>query len=339
MTISIKSKWYYAQLVRSINASSATRAIAHLYYLLAYFFIKQSFKNTFTQQEKVWIRNSFYSGNTVLGLSDIDLSLLITDKKNSNQLKQFLTKITELKKFFPFIGEINVLDTNSIKTFISFCNSYEVNRDPDLRMLSINTHLSKGQAYTYILRCFSSDYHHLSLFPELRIRKWSKHLLEIEKHTNFKIQKVTQETPIKILSSLYSNPEVDSVLTKLYYLKGPYNFSIKEVAICFLLYPSKIYHINESKELTSELIEEITKLASSNNDMLFENFFNQQSWEIWGLFTQINSQKLLNLEDHLKLMKNFTDTVSQIYLKPNNSRAIIHGFEQLLSYNKVVDLD
>jgi hypothetical protein len=339
MTSGIKNKWYYAQLVRSINASSATRAIAHLYYLLAYFFIKQSFNKTFSQQEKIWIRNSFYSGNTVLGLSDIDLSLLITDKTNSHQLKKFLINIIELKKIFPFIGEINVLDTNSIKDFLPYCNSYEVNRDPDLKELSKSTQLSKDQAYTYILRCFSSDYHHLSLFPELRIKKWSKHLLEINKYTKFKIQKISHNTPLKILSSLYSNTIVDRVLSKLYYSKGPYDFNIKEIAVCFLLYPSTIYHINESKELTSELIKEITNLASSNNDLLFKNFFNQQSWEIWGLFTQINSQKLLNLEDHLKLMKSFTEIVAQIYSKPNNSRAIIHGFDLLLSYNKLVDLD
>lgn len=241
-------------------------------YHFAYFLIKLACP----RELQVTYRNSVYYGYFVCGQSDLDLTIStkLTVENHLVLVTTFFHRYKILKKFFPYIGEVNIYDDN-LDEFIGFANCYEIDRDPYLRDLGENI---KDQANTivYLLRMLFSDLANLRSKIELRNKKWNYHLKQIvgphyvsKKITSIKdLQKdlVDQITIPEYKMLLLSLNERDSLSDKQVFLLSPTEWIIKN-------------HIKENyersiKEFHFTLIE-------------IDLYFAHLNWEVFGLYSQI----------------------------------------------------
>lgn len=101
------------------------------YYLAIKCFIREC--NKFSEVKSIYLRHSLAEGNWVPGLSDIDLTIII--ESGLNREKEFVFLVTfwksyeRLKKFFPMLGQVEVLDEELIKIWTRFTiRGYESKR-------------------------------------------------------------------------------------------------------------------------------------------------------------------------------------------------------------------
>ena len=78
----------------------------------------------FPQIKSVYLRHGLTESKWVPGLSDIDLTVIIDSKLDSEQeyyfLKSFWKRFHSLKKFFPIIGEVDIIDDEKIDSWTKF---------------------------------------------------------------------------------------------------------------------------------------------------------------------------------------------------------------------------
>src|SRR5690606_22253256 len=125
----------------------------------------------------IWPRNSYLTRSFTPGISDLDLTLYIPSTTSNANVDRFVAKYLFLKKRFIFLGEMNIYFDSDIELMSTFLNSYELDRDPYLKMqINLNPLHHEKDRYVFLLRLFEADYKNLLSRPESRINKWSDHL-------------------------------------------------------------------------------------------------------------------------------------------------------------------
>jgi len=78
----------------------------------------------FNEIKSIYLRHGLIESMWVPGLSDIDLTVIIDSRLNSDQeyyfLKSFWGKFHSLKKFLPIIGEVDIIDRENIDSWTKF---------------------------------------------------------------------------------------------------------------------------------------------------------------------------------------------------------------------------
>lgn len=267
---------------------------------------------------RVWIRNSYYLKTLVVGISDLDISVQFPVNPTVRQVSRIKKYHRNLKKIFPFLGEMNIYiksDENLIQAF----NTLELNRDPYLK--NVHSRNNSGTHYeriTFILRMFESDRVNLSICPKYRQKKWLSHFKAIGED---KLEVIEAKDIINFLSSAVSKESskykegLESFLES-----GEFNFSSSRETI--LLFPHRwAVWVNVNGG-----IEEGIKKLGLNLD---ERKIIQEmiKWELMGLYTQrFLLEDNQNLDFYLKLLGRMNSLVSI-----ENREQIDELIEKLLS--------
>lgn len=224
---------------------------------------------------KVWSRNSFKLGSFVFAISDLDLTVYGQGVSGVDWFKSIL----RLKRFYKFIGEINLYDQSHLDLVISKMNTYELKRDPVLKNLVkeddsiVNDEIEK---IVFLLRLLHSD-KRLEFEPELRLKKWQEHWLTLgfgelhsfsRKDLVDKIVELLREDEF-LTQGLYSWDNVHRDKIDIYHYDFLPGFSI--------LFP----HFHPWLENESE-VEAIQKWSIFQHQILKR----QIDWEFWGIYTQ-----------------------------------------------------
>lgn len=130
---------------------------------------------------EVWHRNSLRLGTYQPLVSDIDISLYLTDVLPSNQAQQIKITAQKIKSFFPILGEINLYSNLDREILRSSFNQFEMQRDPELmRRLgfeaSTDEHSLKPQRAVFLFKMLFFDIHNVRAYPQARLKKWQYHL-------------------------------------------------------------------------------------------------------------------------------------------------------------------
>ena len=267
---------------------------------------------------KIWPRNSYILGTLICTLSDLDLTFY-AHKKIDMELHSWRYKL--LKKFLPFLGEINYYQSENINHFIEYANRYEIERDP-IFIKKLNLELKKNSEFeemVFFLKVLQSDRDNLLYRPEIRKKKWHYHLLAfewglpkvlgLEELSSLGLKKLSEKNiEAKPFFNEYFSLSADSRENKNeLYLNLSKKGLLKEY---ILFYPfnwigSSFYHESFDHDL---------KLLSTFSEAEGKLLIEQVRWELWGLFTQLlvtenKAHLLMHLENIKRLVKNLSDNL------------------------------
>jgi hypothetical protein len=117
-----------------------------------------------TKGEDIWVRNSIACNYDKFGSSDIDLTLITNDFKNSNALRRY----HKLKKVIPLLKEINVYSNLKFSKFYNKFNQCEIQRDPILLdKYNLKRESTSFEEIVFILKMCESNQYGL-----IRDEKW-----------------------------------------------------------------------------------------------------------------------------------------------------------------------
>jgi len=234
----------------------------------------------------LWARNSFLTDHFTPGLSDLDLTLYIDGDFEPLKLKSFLKNLEDLRWVFPILGEVNVYSSSWTPHFIDCVNYYELERDPQLqKKIGEGLKPNKFQASIYLARMLESDLKNLSLYPALRRGKWMRHFSKVKMSAgDITIRGIAE----KVVEG--AGLDFSSVNTLMAYLKeyspGKFAHEITHTKEVWLFFPNRIAYFHERFPELTENEAQIFKCAIE--------------WEVWGLMSQIFSDRLGDLQGHLE---------------------------------------
>lgn len=158
--------------------------VLHPFIRLAYIaaYAKLKFVSQVVWGIEIWPRHSFLTEAFIPLKSDLDLTAYVS---NPDSLKSYLRYYRTYKKLLPFIGELNVYNSDSI-VFIKNkdMNGFELERDPILisrfRLdLNNSKYFSREKAASYLLMALVNDLHKLKADPGARLKKWNYHFAHV----------------------------------------------------------------------------------------------------------------------------------------------------------------
>jgi hypothetical protein len=130
---------------------------------------------------ELWSRNSFRTPAFTPFKSDLDLTFWLENSPNFSEVKSMWRTHRFLKKFIPFLGEINLHVRDEALSFVELANQFELNRDPDLhsKLKVPPRKSSRADEIIFLLRMLEADAKNIKTRPDKRIRKWRFHLAQI----------------------------------------------------------------------------------------------------------------------------------------------------------------
>jgi hypothetical protein len=144
-------------------------------YLAAFYFLNLVYKISITGC-KVGYRNSVAFSCVEPFFSDLDITVICTDKQRSKAKKLFQA----LKRLIPWLGELNLYSAENLQEAVKVCNTYEMRRDPLLaKKFSSAQDAGKAEKFVFAFRMLNADWNTLNGRPATRQKKWSFHFGEL----------------------------------------------------------------------------------------------------------------------------------------------------------------
>lgn len=321
--------------------------VTHLIYLMP-IFVARFLLLILLIRAKVWARNSVYFKEEVFGLSDLDITFYFSKKVSSFRKKQILIVVKSLRFVFPFVGEVLFYEEDVLSHFMTYGSSLELARDP-LLLESFRVDKINPLKKAFLLNWILNDYHRMKENPLLRKNKVRRFqqlssmesisyigaedlLIDILKE--FKIDADTQqidwESLFSILNTFLFNRKVEKK-SENDTLKSEPMITHHYLALCYpQLWMGSAIHLDLFEDTLSTI-----KAFVENKPVLLDTFFEQVSWEIWGLYTHffqfdLSSEVTLHL-DHLEQMLNiFKEDSRSSFLKRGIYKLRLLGEGELL---------
>lgn len=313
--------------------SITPRIIAKLPYSTAFFIVRFSlrFNNSALQ---IWTRHSIELGTFVLGISDLDLTVMSKTFTRS-QFQKITKKLSFWKKIFIFLGESNFYFQDTIKDFLHIANPIEIARDPKLKIFYTLPPSEEEHYFVFIFRNLFADKKNLINNPKIRQKKWASH---------FKDNPISKEN-----MSFFDDKIIIKALTEFSGIKDPSHKDEWAKAFAYILNIEELnedVYSNPRPALVSVLIPHHTmwnhdSLASLKHLTSFQKkvLEKQLEWEIWGLYTQLplltNNDQILN---HLKNLQIVATSIENHSLSQSFDSLIIlwiKSFQPTLSINNL----
>lgn len=258
------------------------RFVAAIPYKIAFIILQKRLKHL--ADVNIWYRNSFKKGNYVFGISDLDITILMSQKNYRESSSEILHILSSHKKIFPFLGESNFYFYELINLESACLNDFESKRDPILLFMIASKFENENQVekIVFLLRALSSDKEKLTNFPLIRQSKWKAHLKDL----GIEIPKqVTKDFIIDTIIDLFDlpkeqHPELRKIMAisssteikdhDIYHIQLPYLWKY--------IFPHKFIweetHLNDDFSLIKNTI--IEKIC-----------LRQLNWENWGIMSQL----------------------------------------------------
>lgn len=248
---------------------------------------------------QVWDRNSIRRGNFIFGVSDLDITILITGKMYTDEANEINRILKEHKMFFPFLGETNFyLDDLSGKLAPSL-NYYERLRDPILsnKLINIDYDDLNVEKATFLLRMIYADRVKLGKMTFLRQKKWKGHFSDL----GFNIpDKVSIENVLEnLLELLKLNATLEKKLMEV--IRFVLTTDLNEQNIYHIELPELWKFIFPHKHIWFDY-DRVENFDIIKGTLLEKVCLRQLEWEIWGLMSQVPFLPSIeeNLVKHLK---------------------------------------
>jgi hypothetical protein len=241
----------------------------------------------------VWNRNSTRSGAFIMGVSDLDITVVSHGKISFEFLRYALAK---LKTLFIFLGETNLYQESHLGMILPRMNAFELKRDPVLKdFYPVNADEDDVAKFVFTQRMLFSDVFTLKEDPKMRQSKWKNHFDLI----GYPHQQVIDlEFVITALKKLcHHNERISRALDNWSSAVFEKNFDVyhSDLGEGFKLLAPHCYLWFELRD-DSEFLRSLDAFE----EKLFKAQFN---WEIWGLYSQrfhLNHDQIL---EHLGRLK------------------------------------
>lgn len=266
------------------------------YWLAVKFLIFSS--KLFGLGDGVWARNSYKLKALEPGFSDIDITICLTNSKNTTRLGLFLSFYAGIKKLFPFFGEVNVYRPSMMGFLLENHNGFELMRDPVLcEKFNLDRTKDPVEAAVFLFRQLEADIYNLQNYPEKRIKKWESHInminkalpeLKLKEHIPFNKNKLIETATFSIifLNNIWDPFEVEELKEKLYFYFELVSKGVDFERLQYLMNKDSWFISWKSFRNLDE--EKATNILS---DKQLAFLIRQIRWEVSGVLTQIKSKK------------------------------------------------
>lgn len=271
---------------------------------------------------KVWMRNSYVTGNLIYGQSDIDFTIFINDVGHTIDEGIFLKRFSYAKKLFPFLGEVNIYKASQLCLIQPLLNPLEVARDPRLKsQLGVVRAPTESERFTYLFRMFLSDLKNLQNNPESRYKKWNYHFdtLGLDKS---KKGELLRERILNELSALADN-EIRKDIEGLLELPFIINNSLLDSRL--IIFAPQLWHLYFRGSSNFHECISILNEASFREQAFF---FDQLRWELFGLITQLPSleDKFFQYHYHLPFLIETLKNLVCSHINEEARNCLLDGF-------------
>jgi hypothetical protein len=244
---------------------------------------------------EIWPRNSYALGTLVPIVSDLDLTVWLSEGLTQSQFSALLMRLDLARKAMPWIGEINFYLVDDLPFIAPHFNCYELARDPALqrkleqRGCTVGGPLppptdSKAHACSFLLRMLEADLRQVTLQPASRTEKWRSHFETVGQPWPSPEPRALREAVLRAsvtLLGLTTDPDLALASLKRYFDARVQMLPLGALPIeplwraCF---PHRFCWEPGVPPVTEERLAQIM-LA-------------QISWEIVGIYTQFRLPKL-----------------------------------------------
>lgn len=282
-----------------------------------------------------WTRNSYVTGNLVYGLSDIDFTLYLRDLDFPCDEGPYLKRYENLKRFFPFLGEINIYKQSQEELIAKLINPLELERDPTLAQREIlridPTYKTDVDRFTYLFRMFLSDKENILLTPGARIAKWKRHFKAID----IDVSKLSSDNLYSSIIEALINLSHESFRQTLEdFMSLPNSINNRLLISNLITFAPQLWHF--SFRGVSEVQAVVYQISESSfRDQNY--FFSQLKWELFGLITQLPmiEDKFFQYHYHLPYLIKLLENMSCSYTHEDIRINLIDGFTEVLRLLKV----
>jgi len=266
----------------------------------------------------VWNRNSTRSGAFIMGVSDLDITVIGRERVSFELLRDALAK---LKRLFIFLGETNFYQESHVEFVLPRMNAFELKRDPVLREFSsVAVEEDDVAKFVFTQRMLFSDVLTLKEAPSLRQAKWKNHFDLIG--YSHQGQTIDLKFVMDSLKQLcHHNERISRAVDNWAKAVFEKNFDVYHADLgegFKLLAPHchLWFHLNDETEFLKA------------TDVFEKRLFKAQlNWEFWGLYTQrfhLNREQILA---HLKRLQKAYNVIASTEEKERLERDIALAFE------------
>jgi hypothetical protein len=229
---------------------------------------------------RVWPRNSYAFDNLLLGVSDLDLTLLLHEELDQARKIQLKRRIYILRFVFPFIAEINIYTNKLVSSLGKYANPFEISRDPELASF-LKLESNSFHKVIFLSRMLLSDQQQLRTHFSVRQMKWHRHLISVGIDC-----KPTQLD--ELLKTFYTTPPNREAITGLedYWTSIFNNSSRPDLSSASFIFDPITF-------LGTDL--DFPELNEPEVQVLDYNI----QWEIWGIGSQVVLSEPTNTLLHL----------------------------------------
>lgn len=313
------------------------RPIQNSFYYVPFVLLKNALSKF---QGELWYRNSFYFGDIVFGISDLDLTFYGEQPLSQGQ-KLALTKIVSFYKvFFPHIGEVAIYSSEQVKKISSCFNPIELSRDPLLAEKLRNQGLVPSRMeiedkVAFSLNWLKSDLHKMKYHFKRREKKIRRflHLLGV--------RDINSDSPLPKNFDELLDLLVTSVWKEINDLSGgAFYASLRKILSIGLRDFNQVNNLyQENKEdqtfrmvfcalypqlwmgpaiLLKKEKEDLHFLKKAPR-LLLRIFEKQVCWEVWGLYSQqgqyLEEKERINLFLHIESLLNLLTEIEETPMK------------------------
>jgi hypothetical protein len=274
-------------------------------YSFALFILKKVFSS---KGFLIWDRNSIRLGDAVPGVSDLDITIISSERHPIAARREVEKEIRYISFALPVLGEINCYSNSHLSIFLPIANPLELARDPEL-LARFDGHCrpaSPSERLVFALRFIESDANKFIQHFSFRLKKIARffNLLQIDSP---KVWPLPHLMPQLILDNFPDSQRISSLIEQ--YLA----FDKSDP-----LWPNQFYQINHlnrldfliylpqfslAASLHHEMLDDDLRLIKAASSAQLDIFHSQLAWEAWGFFGQMgNSQNPLEAHFHLEKM-------------------------------------
>jgi hypothetical protein len=119
---------------------------------------------------ELWYRHSYSQPYWMPFASDLDLTFWTNLQPNSEKIQQWIKIYSFIRKVFPIVGEVNFYWENG--KYSSWCNTYLLQKDPELKRRIPRNEVAPAEKITYILKTIEVNSLELTNRSIFRSKKW-----------------------------------------------------------------------------------------------------------------------------------------------------------------------
>ena len=254
---------------------------------------------------EVWSRNSYFKGNFVFGVSDLDFTMLTGREIDSEFIERLNRVLTDHKRVYPFLGEGHFYLENQLEGFKNSANFFEVKRDPILaERLKLDTVWNALDPFVFLSRMIYYDRSNLRLNPHSRMKKWAEHLAStgLIPMESFSVPHLIDQICHTVPEDMKSDVVValEETVTKNFDEQNVFSSSFSDT--WKYIYPHRYLWFDREEEY-----------RLTENKFLAKTMLRQIDWEVWGIMTQLHlhAQDEAGLQIHLGRLKKLVSLIER----------------------------